>query len=230
MPSNAHGLNLHISPNQWFELNMIKNQLLLLALAFTCTFGVVHADTFVTSDIFGLEHASDPQISPDGEHIVYVRKSMDIMKDRERSNLWIINSDGSDHRAIASSSANFFSPRWSADGNRLAYASSEEGSVQIYLRWMDSGQVARLTDLTSTPSSLSWSPDGRQIAFTMPVAEEAAKAFGELPKKPEGAEWAPEVRVIDSLNYRADGHKGFLMLAMNNWGEQLGSESSARVN
>ena len=188
---------------------MSNNQLLRLltmTLLFVCS--SVQAEPFVTTDIFGLEYAGDPQIAPDGERVVYVRSSMDIMKDQGRSNLWIIDSNGSNHRAIASSTANFFSPRWSADGNRLAYVSSQEGSVQIYLRWMDSGQVARLTDLTSSPGSLSWSPDGRLIAFTMPVAAEAAKPFGELPKKPEGAQWAPEIRVIDSLNYRADG-QGF---------------------
>ena len=190
---------------------MSNNRLLrLLTITLLCFCSSAQADTFVTTDIFGLEYAGDPQIAPDGERVVYVRKSMDIMKDQGRSNLWIIDSNGNNHRAIASSSANFFSPRWSADGNRLAYVSSHEGSVQIYLRWMDSGQVARLTDLTSSPGSLSWSPDGRLIAFTMPVAAEAAKPFGELPKKPEGAQWAPEVRVIDSLKYRADGHKGFL--------------------
>ena len=190
---------------------MSKNKLLqLLTISVVCAISPVHADTFVASDVFGLEYADDPQIAPDGEHVVYVRKSMDIMKDRSRSNLWIIDAKGSNHRAIASSSADFFSPRWSADGNRLAYASSEEGNVQIYLRWMDTGQVARLTDLTASPSSLSWSPDGRLIAFTMPVAAEAARPFGELPKKPDGAEWAPEVRVINSLKYRADGQKGFL--------------------
>ena len=182
----------------------------MLAVAMICFCGTTYADTFVANDIFGLEYAGDPQIAPDGKRVVYVRKSMDIMKDRGRSNLWVINSDGSDHRAIASSSENFFSPRWSADGSRLVYASSAEGSVQLYLRWMDSGQVARLTDLTSSPGSLSWSPDGRLIAFTMAVVAEPAKPFGQLPKKPEGAQWAPQVRVIDSLNYRADGHQGFL--------------------
>lgn len=190
---------------------MNKYQFLrFMTLALICIAGSVHADTFVAQDVFGLEYADDPQIAPGGERIVYVRKSMDIMKDRDRSNLWMIDSDGKNHRAIASSSENFFSPRWSPDGSRLVYASSKEGSTQIYLRWMDDGQVARLTDLTASPRSLSWSPDGRLIAFTMPVAAEAAKPFGQLPKKPEGAHWAPEVRVIDSLKYRADGKKGFL--------------------
>ncbi len=190
---------------------MNKHQILrLLALTLTCMLGTTQADIFVTQDIFGLEYADDPQIAPDGSSVVYVRKSMDIMKDRGRSNLWIIDSDGKNHRAIASSSDNFFSPRWSPDGNRLVFASSKEGSVQIYLRWMDDGQLARLTDLTSSPRSLTWSPDGRLIAFTMPVAAEAAKPFGQLPQKPEGADWAPEVRVIDTLKYRADGQTGFL--------------------
>ncbi len=168
------------------------------------------AANFEAGDVFGLEYAADPQISPDGKHIVYVRKSMDIMKDRERSNLWIINSNGENHRAIASSTDNYLSPRWSPGGDRLAYASSAEGSVQLYLRWMDSGQTARLSDLTSSPGSFAWSPDGKQIAFTMAVSAEAAKPMGKMPDKPKGAEWAPAVRVIDTLNYRADGVQGFL--------------------
>ncbi len=51
-------------------------------------------------DVFQLEYAADPQISPDGSQIVYARTFMDIMKDRRRSNLWIINADGSDHRPL----------------------------------------------------------------------------------------------------------------------------------
>jgi len=190
----------------------MKNKRLLMCLtaSLACVFGSVNADVFTPSDVFGLEYADDPQIAPDGAHVVYVRKSMDIMRDRSRSNLWIIDSDGRNHRAIASASADFFSPRWSPDGSRLAFISSEEGSTQIYLRWMDSGQVARLTDLTKTPRSLAWSPDGRWIAFTMAVPAEPAKPFGQMPAKPEGAEWAPDVRVIDTLNYRSDGRKGFL--------------------
>lgn len=179
-----------------------------LLLIATCVYA--QAANFEVDDVFGLEYAEDPQISPDGKHVVYVRQSMDIMKDRSRSNLWVVDSNGKNHRAIASSAANFFSPRWSPSGDRLAYASSKEGSVQIYVRWMDSGQTARLTDLTASPGSLTWSPDGKQIAFTMGVSAEGAKPIGTMPSKPEGAEWAPPVRVIDTLTYRADGVQGFL--------------------
>jgi dipeptidyl aminopeptidase/acylaminoacyl peptidase len=171
---------------------------------------VAQATNFNVNDVFGMEFAEDPQISPDGKHVVYVRQSFDVMKDRSRANLWVVDSSGKNHRPIASSSASSFSPRWSPSGDRLVYASSHEGSVQIYLRWMDSGQTARLSDLTSSPGSLTWSPDGKQIAFTMSVPSEGAKPIGTMPAKPEGAEWAPPVRVIDSLSYRADGVQGFL--------------------
>ena len=50
------------------------------------------ADRFTLRDVFDLELAGDPQISPDGRRIVYVRTAMDIMKDRPRGSLWIIDS------------------------------------------------------------------------------------------------------------------------------------------
>jgi acylaminoacyl-peptidase len=155
-------------------------------------------------DIFQLEYASDPQISPDGGHVVYVRNFMDIMKDRRRSNLWIIESDGSDHRPLTTGDENNSSPRWSPDGKRLIYVSSSEGSTQIYCRWMDSGQTAKLTHLTRSPSGIAWSPDGRSIAFSLQVPA-TSKPFVEMPPKPEGAEWAEPAKVITKLNYRADG-------------------------
>ena len=43
---------------------------------------------FQLRDLFELETASDPQISPDGTKVVFVRNFSDIMKDKKRSNLW----------------------------------------------------------------------------------------------------------------------------------------------
>ena len=99
-------------------------------------------ERFGLRDIFELEWASDPQIAPNGSRIIYVRNFMDIMKDVRRSHLWIVSADGTDHRSLTTGNGNDFSPRWSPDGERLAYASSSDGSTQLYMRWMDSGVTA----------------------------------------------------------------------------------------
>lgn len=159
---------------------------------------------FEMEDVFQLEYANDPRISPDGRRVVYVRRFMDIMTDRVRSNLWIVKADGSDHRPLTTGIVNDSSPRWSPDAKRLLYSSSVDGSSQLYVRWMDSGQTAKISNLTSSASGLSWSPDGKWVAFNAFV--ESADTFPvSLPVKPEGAKWAPAAKVITALRYRADG-------------------------
>ncbi|HSF16477.1 MAG TPA: S9 family peptidase [Vicinamibacteria bacterium] len=165
-------------------------------------------DHFGPMDVFGLEWVTDPQISPDGSRIVYVRNFMDVMTDARRSNLWILDAEGADHRPVASGPESQSSPRWSPDGKRLAYVSSADGSSQIFVRWMDSETTARVTNLTSAPSGLTWSPDGRLLAFSMHVPSKPVP-FVEMPQRPEGAEWAPPPKVITKLQYRFDG-QGYL--------------------
>ncbi|MEM7582894.1 MAG: S9 family peptidase [Acidobacteriota bacterium] len=186
-------------------MSQVRRLVLILGLAaLTLPLTAAPADRFQLKDVFELEWASDPQISPDGRQVVYLRNFMDVMSDRRRSNLWTVATDGSDHRPLTHSVANDRSPRWSPDGKRLLYVSNENGSSQLFVRWMDTGQIARLTQLTSSPGGLSWSPDGKWIAFSMQVKESAAP-FVKLPKKPDGAEWAEDAIAIDRLIYRADG-------------------------
>jgi len=155
-------------------------------------------------DVFQFEYTDDVQISPDGGQIVYVRVSHDIMTDRARRNLWIMNADGTNNRPLRSEPRNFSQPRWSPDGARLAYVSAADGSPQLYVRWMDSGQTALLTNLVKAPGVIAWSADGKSIAFTQLVPVKKPP-LATPPEKPEGAQWAPPVRVIDSMVYRADG-------------------------
>jgi len=161
------------------------------------------SDRLTVSDIFNLETAADPRISPDGKRIIYVRQFSDIRTDRRYSNLWIINFDGSDHRPLTTGHYSDSSPRWSPDGSRIIFISDRDGSPQIYLRWMDTGQVAKLTNLQYPPSGIAWSPDGKQISFTSLVPEKPPQ-IAALPSPPPGAKWADPVTVIDKLVYRFD--------------------------
>jgi len=166
------------------------------------------SDRLTAMDVFNLQFAGDPQISPDGKRIVYVRQFSDVMNDKRESNLWVINTDGTEDRALTNGNYSDSSPRWSPDGTRVAYISDHDGKAQIYLRWMDNGQTAELTNLESTPSEIVWSPDGKLISFSSFVQSDPPK-IANLPKAPEGAKWADPPKVYDRLVYRFNG-RGYL--------------------
>ncbi len=160
---------------------------------------------FKSEDIFNLEYVSEVQVSPNGKYVAYVRRSNDIMSDSSRANVWLASVDGKSHRPLLSSKKSYYSIRWSPDGSRLAYLSNEEGKPQLYVRWMDTGQTAIVTNVTSNPSNITWSPDGKHIAFTMSVDAKEKPLDIKMPKKPDGAKWSPSFQYITKARYQADG-------------------------
>jgi dipeptidyl aminopeptidase/acylaminoacyl peptidase len=163
---------------------------------------------FEGKDIFSLQYVSDPQIRPDGRAVAYVRVSYDIMTDRPRRSIWLVDLDAGSQTPLATGPGSSYSPRWSPDGKRLAYVATDGGRSQLYVHWMQTDQAARITDLTETPEELEWSPDGRFIAFIMRTPDEKASLGTPVPK-PEGANWAEPLTIITDIKYRADG-EGYL--------------------
>ena len=159
---------------------------------------------FTGADLFNLEVATDPQISPDGRTIAYVRKSNEIMTDKARPTIWLVDAATGQQRPLLAGPGSYSSPRWSPDGQRLAYVAADGGSPQLYVRWMASGESARITGLPDSPDSIVWSPDGRRIAYSMFVPDDGPK-LGKAPDKPEGAKWADPLQIIDAVTYRFDG-------------------------
>lgn len=156
-------------------------------------------------DIFDLEFVSDPQISQDGKHVLFVRNFKDIMTDGNLSNLWICAFDGQNMHPITTGNQRDYSPRWSPDGEKMVYISTKAGKPQIYLRWLTTGAEAKLTNLRNAPRNIQWSPDGNWIAFAMSVNAPKETPLAKMPTKPQGAKWADAPIVIDKMGYRADG-------------------------
>ena len=167
----------------------------------------VAKDTRFTSlDVFALEYADEPRISPDGRQVLYTRRSNDIMTDRTEGALWLAALDGSSNRLVVEGASG---GEWSPDASRIAYTGRDgDGRAAIFIRWMDSGQVQQVAALDAGAGNLAWSADGQWIAFTSRVDGDT-KPLAKAPKKPEGAKWSPPVKVIDHARYRSDG-AGFI--------------------
>lgn len=194
---------------------MLTRSIVVLLAAFVALPAVAAAPTdpapagpsrvLTGADLFNLEAAADPQIAPDGKTIVYVRRANDIMTDRIRSSLWSIDLASGVQTPLVTGAGSYTQPRWSPDGSRLAYMSSQPGKhgAQLFVRWMKSGATTRLTGLPDSPHGMAWSPDGKRIAYTMRVPGTAPK-LGTAQTKPTGAEWAKPLEVIDAVVYRTD--------------------------
>jgi dipeptidyl aminopeptidase/acylaminoacyl peptidase len=177
---------------------------LLLGAASASVQAQAPAKRLAPVDLFALEYAADPQISPDGQWVAYVRQWSDPMTDRRYSNIWLAKSDGSLQRPLSAGKYTEESPRWSPDGKRLAYLSNRSGSTQLYTRWMDTGDSFAVTNATNAPVSPVWSADGTQLAF-LELVSTPALVVGTPLTPPQGATWSAPPKYTDRLVFRFNG-------------------------
>ncbi len=141
-----------------------------LALIALCA-ATVPARAFDFSDARHVVSLSEPQISPDGALIVYVRGVPDFAKDHTDRQLWLLNVRTRAQRQLTFDRKGVSSPRWSADGGAIAFSASDVAvknpQDQIFVLRMDGGDARQITHAKNGVTSYAWSPDGRRFAYTM---------------------------------------------------------------
>ena len=172
------------------------------ALASLCA--VAHATPLAPTDIFNLEYANQIDISNDGDKVFFVRNRMDIKSDRKVGNIWSVDLATNAMHPVTDGLHMDYSPVLSPSNDRIAFISTRDGSSQIYVKWLATGAVAKISNLTHSPSSLHWSEDGKSLFFSQFVPSKQAPPVS-VAGKPEGAEWAKPPVFIDDVYYRADG-------------------------
>ena len=159
-------------------------------------------------DLYNFQLIADPQISPDGQHVVFALQRVDKKTEKKYSNLWVV--------AVASGEARQFTygdqadrqPRWSPDGRSMAFISNrqDEKQSQFYVIPFDGGEARPLTHLQGSIGRYSWSPDGRKLVCTFQKKE--AEAI-EREKDEQKKKLSPVARHITRLAYKEDG-SGFV--------------------
>jgi dipeptidyl aminopeptidase/acylaminoacyl peptidase len=175
------------------------------------------------TDLFKFVWIADPQISPDGSQVVFVRETVNEKKDGYDTALWIVPTDGSAPPRAFTSGPNDTSPRWSPDGSRIAFvrAAEKDGKKQdpqIYLIPTRGGEAVALTEVPKGAGAPAWPPDGKTIAFTSRANKKDLDKWraqkskdkkdqkeGEKDKKADEEERESDVRVITRAIYRFNG-------------------------
>jgi dipeptidyl aminopeptidase/acylaminoacyl peptidase len=157
-------------------------------------------------DLFQFNWIGDPQISPDGSRVAFVKVTVNDKKDGYDTSLWSVAMAGNEQPRRMTSGNHDASPRWSPDGKWLAFVRTPEASSapssgpgagkppspQIYLLPMTGGESWRVTDLPRGASNPVWSPDSKIIAFSSTTSSDdlakqrKSEQRGRAGAKPDG--------------------------------------------
>jgi dipeptidyl aminopeptidase/acylaminoacyl peptidase len=174
---------------------------IITLLLFTASsFGQGHPIEF--GDLFGMGRVKEPQISPDGEFIAYTITWYDIEKNTNNSDIYLITTDGQNLRQLTSSPHKDFSPRWSPDGNSLAFISTRDGLPQIYLVGFADNEIKKLTDIVTGVESFSWSPNGKYVAVATDMYPEAQTPEESAEIDSERSDSLGTGKIFDKLLFR----------------------------
>ncbi|HZM51847.1 MAG TPA: S9 family peptidase, partial [Vicinamibacteria bacterium] len=186
--------------------------LLAAALAAPAAPAIAAGRPITETDLFRFTWVADPQISPDGRRVAFVRVTVNEKKDGYDTAIWAVDAEGGRAARPLTSGPQDLSPRWSPDGRRLAFTRAVEKAgklqpPQLYVMTMDGGEARALTEVPKGASSPTWSPDGRMLAFTSTANPRDLERAGK--KGGEADERESDVRVVTRAVYRNNG-RGFL--------------------
>jgi dipeptidyl aminopeptidase/acylaminoacyl peptidase len=144
----------------------------LTALVLTCVLPSVafaQKRPLNADDIYNIRDVRDPQRSPDGKWVAFTVSRAIKDTDKNDSDVWMVNWEGTQEIQLTSSPDGESTPRWSPDNKYLAFVSSRQDakSGQVWLMNRLGGEAVKLTDVKGGVSDYAWSPDSRQLALVV---------------------------------------------------------------
>ena len=101
---------------------------------------------FSVHDMLAMKRISTPTVSPDGGRIVFAVRTTDLEENKGRTDLWLVDVDGTNTRRLTSHPSSDHDPCWMPDGRSILFLSSRSGSSQVWRISIDGGEAVRPGD------------------------------------------------------------------------------------
>jgi dipeptidyl aminopeptidase/acylaminoacyl peptidase len=206
----------------------------LVAFVFVVGPAAAQKRNITEKDLFAFNWIGDPQVSPDGSRVAFVKVTVNDKQDGYNTSIWTVSTTNGETHQLTSGTRDS-SPRWSPDGNYLVFVRITEKDgrpdvPQLFMLAMAGGDSFQFTSLARGAGQPQWSPDGKWIAFAnsanpedlakqkemqkegLPTpapaatnAQPASPASSPSPAKKTEEKRESDVRVITRAVYRSNG-------------------------
>ena len=145
----------------------MKNQFLFALMAFALI-SAINAQAQLSpsfEQVLSLKSISNPEISPDGNNVVYEMRAVDWKKNRYDTEIWLSKAGNQPFQLTNSLKNSSSNPKWSPNGKWIAFMTTVSKKNQIHIIRAAGGESFQLTNTKNNISTYEWSPDGNKIAF-----------------------------------------------------------------
>ena len=179
--------------------------LLRLAITLVLFLGgtVANAKRPITfDDLMKVHRISDPQVSPDGRWVAYVQGAVEFEANKVVNHIWLIGTGGGEPNQLTNGEGSDTRPRWSPDGDSIAFISTRGGKSQVWIIPVRGGEARQLTSLSTEADGVTWARKGDALLFTSDVFPDCADDACNKQRLEETEKSKVKARVIDELLFR----------------------------
>jgi len=121
------------------------------------------------ADLHAMQGVGEPVIAPDGRSLAFTVTTTDLPAVKRWTNLWRVDADGKNARALTVLDKRDASPDFSPDGATLAFLSTRSGAPQVWFLPVAGGEPEKKTDLPGGVGAFRFSPDGKRLFLLVDV-------------------------------------------------------------
>lgn len=143
----------------------MKKSLIVFLLVLTYIPILAQKRAMTAEDLWAIKRVGSYDVSPDGKTIAFTITFYNVDENKGSTNIWLVNSDGTNLRELLGAKSGKSEPKFSPDGKKLAYIYKD----QLWFCNPDGTDDKQITNLYSGVSGIVWSPDSKKILFVSEV-------------------------------------------------------------